>query len=516
MSSSSVPLRNWIAVFGTILGAFMAVLDIQITNSSLKDIQGALGATLDEGTWISTSYLVAEIIVIPLTGWLSQVLSLRRYLLINASLFVLFSMLCAWSWDLNSMIMFRALQGITGGALIPMALTVVMTELPVNKRPIGMALFSLTATFAPTIGPTLGGWLTENYGWQYIFYLNLIPGLLLIAALWFTLPKEPLKLDLLKRGDWWGIIAMAVGLGSLQMVLEEGNRKDWFGSELIITFTAIAAVFLMLFVIRQLTAEHPLLNLKLLKKWNFSMAAIVNVILGVGLYGSIFLLPTFLAQVQGYNALQIGQAMIWVGLPQLFIIPTIPLLMKRIDPRILIACGVSLFAISCWLNVFMTQNTAMEQLVIPQLVRAFGQPLIFIPLSTVAMAGITGPDAAGASAMFNMMRNLGGSIGIAAIATLLTRREQFHFLRVGESVSAFNLSTQQRLSEFTQMFASRGIDLVSAQHQATALISGSLHRQSLIMAYGDCFYVMAAMLLIGVVAVLLLRKAPSTANAAAH
>jgi DHA2 family multidrug resistance protein len=494
----------------------MAVLDIQITNSSLKDIQGALGATLDEGTWISTSYLVAEIIVIPLTGWLSQVFSVRRYLVLNAGLFVLFSMCCAWSWDLTSMIAFRALQGITGGALIPMAMTVILTELPPEKRSIGMALFSITATFAPTIGPTLGGWLTDNYGWQYIFYINLIPGLFLLAAVWTSLAKEPFRWDLLKRGDWLGILTMGIGLGSLQIVLEEGNRKDWFGSEMIVLFSILAAVFLVLFLWRQLTAAHPLLNLKLLKKWNFSMSAVVNVILGVGLYGSVFLLPTYLAQVQGYNALQIGQAMIWVGLPQLFIIPFVPFLMKKVDARILIACGVLLFAVSCWLNVWLTADTGMDQLVIPQLVRALGQPLIFIPLSSVAMAGIVGAEAAGASAMFNMMRNLGGSLGIAAIATLLTRREQFHFLRLGESVSLLSSATQQRIDQLTQLFISRGSDIVTAQQQAIAALSNMLHKQSLIMAYGDCFYVMALLLLSGILAVLLLRKAAPSTNAAVH
>jgi DHA2 family multidrug resistance protein len=340
-----VSLRTWIGVFGTVLGAFMAVLDIQITNSSLKDIQAALGATLEEGSWISTSYLVAEIVVIPLTGWLSQVFSTRRYLLVNAILFVFFSVCCAWAWNLPSMIVFRALQGFTGGILIPMAFTVLLTTLPPSKQSIGMALFAITATFAPSIGPTFGGWLTENYSWHYVFYLNLIPGLMLVAAVWYAIDARPMKLDMLKQGDWGGIIAMAIGLGSLQIVLEEGSRKDWFGSNLIVQLTALAAIFLSIFFWIELTRKKPFINLRLLKERNFGLASVVNIALGLGLYGSVYIMPLYLGQIQGYNAMQIGEVLMWVGFPQLLIIPFVPKVMQRVDMRVLIGIGVSLFAV---------------------------------------------------------------------------------------------------------------------------------------------------------------------------
>ncbi len=280
-----VSLRSWMAVLGAALGAFMAVLDIQIVNSSLQDIQGALGATLDEGTWIATSYLVAEIVTIPLTPWLSKVFSTRLYVIVNGCFFILLSMLCAWAPDLNSMIICRALQGFTGGILIPMAFTIILTSLPPSKRPIGMAIFAITATFAPSIGPAIGGWLTDTYGWQYIFYLNVIPGILFVTVLWMTLPKEPMNLKLLKDGDWLGIITMATGLGCLEVVLEEGNRKDWFGSNLIVTLAIISVISLVVFFWRELTAKKPLINLKLLARRNFSLASVANTTLGFGLYG---------------------------------------------------------------------------------------------------------------------------------------------------------------------------------------------------------------------------------------
>jgi DHA2 family multidrug resistance protein len=423
-ASDRVPLKTWIGVLGTVLGAFMAVLDIQITNSSLKDIQAALGATLEEGSWISTAYLVAEIVVIPLTGWLSQVFSVRRYLLVNAALFVFFSVCCAWAWSLPSMIVFRALQGFTGGVLIPMAFAILLTTLPPSKVPVGMALFAITATFAPSIGPTFGGWLTENFSWHYVFYINLVPGALLLLAVWYAIDPKPMQLRLLKDGDWFGILSMAIGLGSLQVVLEEGTRKDWFGSALIVRLTAIAIVFLIAFFIIELTRKKPFINLRLLTERNFGLASIINVALGLGLYGTVYIMPLYLSQIQGYNAMQIGEVLMWVGLPQLFIIPFVPRIMKRVDMRLLIAIGVSLFAVSCFMNSTLTNQSAIDQVKWAQLVRALGQPLIMVPLSTIATAALPPSQAGSASGLFNMMRNLGGSISAGRFLAALRRKMQ--------------------------------------------------------------------------------------------
>jgi len=514
--SDRVSLKTWIGVLGTILGAFMAVLDIQITNSSLKDIQAALGATLEEGSWISTSYLVAEIVVIPLTGWLSQVFSVRRYVLVNAALFVMFSVLCAWAWDLPSMIVFRALQGFTGGILIPMAFTVLLTTLPPAKQSIGMALFAITATFAPSIGPTFGGWLTENFSWHYVFYINIVPGIMLISAVWYAIAPRPMKLGMLKEGDWFGIISMAIGLGSLQVVLEEGSRKDWFGSALIVRLTVISVIFLAIFFWIELTRKKPFINLRLMKERNFGLASVINVALGLGLYGSVYIMPLYLSQIQGYNAMQIGEVLMWVGFPQLFIIPFVPKLMQKIDVRLLIAIGVSLFAVSCFMNSNLTHLTGIDQLRWSQLVRAAGQPLIMVPLSTVATAGLPPSQAGSASGLFNMMRNLGGSIGVAAIATLLTNRQQFHSNRVGDAVSLYNPATQERIQQMTQYFVSQGADLVTAQQQALEAISNLVRRESYVMAFNDCFFFIACALLLSGLTVIFLEKVKATGSSAAH
>lgn len=514
--SAHVPLKTWIGLMGTLLGAFMAVLDIQITNASLREIQAALGATLEEGSWISTAYLVAEIVVIPLTGWLSRVFSVRWYLLVNAALFTFFSICCAWAWDLNSMIVFRAAQGFTGGVLIPMAFTFLLTNLPPAKVPIGMALFAITATFAPSIGPTLGGWLTENYGWGYIFYLNLFPGLLLITAVWYAVERQPLQLDLLKQGDWGGIIAMAIGLGSLQVVLEEGSRKDWFSSQLIVRLSVIAAIFLIIFFWIELTGKRPFINLRLLRRRNFGLASIINISLGLGLYGSIYILPLYLAQIQGYNSMQIGEVLMWAGFPQLLLIPLVPKLMQRIDIRLMIGIGVSLFALSAFMNSDLTNVSGLEQLRISQLVRAMGQPLIMVPLSTIATAGMEKEEAGSASGLFNMMRNLGGSIGIAVLATMVTRWEQIHSHYLGYNISVYDPATQERINQMTQVFMSKGADLATAQDQALAALSNIVRREAYVLAFNDCFQFVGFALLLSGLAALFLKKVKAGGGGMAH
>lgn len=511
-----IPLKNWVAVLGAALGAFMAVLDIQIVNSSLQDIQGAIGATLDEGTWVATSYLVAEIITIPLTAYLSRVFSTRWYVVTNALLFVIFSMCCAFAWDLNSMIIFRALQGFTGGTLIPMSLTIILTSLPQSKRTIGMAIFAITATFAPSIGPAIGGWLTDTFNWRFIFYLNLVPGLMLIGLMLYSLPKEKLNLGLLKQGDWLGILTMAVGLGCLEVVLEEGNRKDWFGSPLIVNLAIIAALSLTILIWHELRTKYPLLHLRLLANRNFGLGSVANVALGVGLYGSIYLLPTYLAQIQLYSPLQIGEVLVWLGLPQLLIIPFVPKLMQKFDSCVLLGIGLVVFAFSSYMSSSMTHDTAGPQFIISNLVRAMGQPLIMVPLSTLTTGDIKAEDAAPASSLFNMMRNLGGSVGVAMVSTFVTQREQLHSNRIGEAIHLAAPAVQERLNQYTQMFMSRGADPVLAAQEATKLLDRVVRRESYIQAYNDAFLLLAVVVVSSVIAVMFLKKTSGTGGAGAH
>jgi len=526
MSTSSAPtgtapavtVRQWVAVLGSVLGAFMAVLDIQITNASLADITGSLAATLDDGAWISTSYLVAEIIVIPLTAWLSFTFGTRRYLIVNAVLFLMASMACAFAHSLGSMIAFRAFQGFTGGVLIPMSFTIILRMLPPAHRPTGFALFGITATFAPSVGPTIGGWLTEAYGWPSIFYLNLVPGVLLIAAIWWGLDEESMRLENLKKGDWWGILTMALGLGALTIFLEEGNREDWFGSDLIFWLSIVAAVGLIAFVIIELRQEKPLVNLRLFGRRSFGFASLTNIALGVGLYSSSYLLPVYLSQIQGYNSTQIGETVMWAGWPQLFLMPVVAkLLMPRFDARLLVCVGMGLFGGSALLNGWMSHDTAHDQLITSQLMRALGQPLVMVPLTAIATGGIEAEQAANASALFNMMRNLGGSMGIALFGTLLSVRERFHSFRLGESISEYAPATQFRLSEAATALMQRGSDSYSAMQGAIAAVAKTVRREAFVMAFDDCFLVMGLLLVVCGCTIWFCRKgAAGSGGGAAH
>jgi DHA2 family multidrug resistance protein len=497
--------RDWIAVFGAILGGFMAVLDIQVTNSSLQYIQGGLSASLDEGSWISTAYLMAEIIIIPLTSWLSEILSVRRYLLITCTGFLIFSILCGLCTSLPEMILCRVGQGFTGGALIPLAMSTVTTKLPRRLQPIGLALFGFTATFAPAIGPTIGGWLTITYNWHYIFYVNIIPGLLLIWAVWYGHNKEPTHLEKLAEGDWFGIVTMAIGLACLIAVLEEGERKNWFTTEWIRYAAVAAAIFIPLAIINELTVEKPFIQLHLLKNRGLAASSFIGLALGIGLYGTVYILPLFLAQIQGYDALQIGEVVMWLGLPQLLILPIVPLVMRYTDGRYLVAFGLALFAFSNLINGYMSHDTAMPQLEFPQLIRALGQPFVIVPLSSLATATLGRADQAQAAAIFNVMRNLGGSIGISMLSTFTTIREQYHFSIIGDRVTTNTVDTQGWFAKTLAGFVSRS-GPVTGQMQAVESLRNLVRRDAYVMAYSDCFYIIGLILLVGCVAIFFAPK----------
>jgi MFS transporter, DHA2 family, multidrug resistance protein len=507
----------WIAVFAAMIGAFMAILNIQITNASLLNIEGGIGTGVDNGSWISTSYLIGEIIVIPLTDYLSRVFSFRRVILSFATLFAVFSVLCAFTHDLPSMIAMRGFQGFFGGVLIPMAFTLVFTRLPKAQQPIGLAMFSIAVTFAPAIGPTIGGYLTENYGWQTIFFVNVVPTAVMVALLYATLEREPMQLALLREGDWFGIATMAVGLATLQAVLEEGNKDDWFGSPFIVRLAVISAISLMLFVYNELTVEKPLLRLRLLTQWNFGVGTIAAVFLGFALFGSVYLLPAYLGQVQRYNAEQIGNVLAWTGLPQLILIPLVPKLMQRFDARYIAVTGLLLFATSSFMNIQMSLDYSGDQFFIPNIVRAVGQALTLAPLSALSLGSVAPQDAAAASGISNMMRNLGGAIGTAVLATIVTKREQFHSNIIGQAVDLGRDEVRNRIAQMTDYFLSHGVtDPVGARHQAIIALGNTVKRQALVLGFSDTFAVIGVVLILAAIAIFLTRKTNGAASGGAH
>ena len=506
----------WIAILAAMIGAFMAILNIQITNASLLDIEGGIGTGVDNGSWISTSYLIGEIIVIPLTDYLSRVFSFRNIILTFAAMFAAFSVACAFTHDLPSMIAMRGFQGFFGGVLIPMAFTLVFTRLPKGQQPIGLAMFSLAVTFAPAIGPTIGGYLTENYGWQTIFFVNVVPTAVMVATLYFTLERQPVQLGLLREGDWFGIVTMAVGLAALQAVLEEGNKDDWFGSPFIVRLAVIAAISLTLFIYNELTVEKPLLRLRLLTQWNFGIGTVAAVFLGFALFGSVYLLPAYLGQVQRYNAEQIGNVLAWTGLPQLLLIPLVPKLMQRFDARYIAVTGLLLFATSSFMNTTMSLDYSGDQFWIPNMVRAVGQALTLAPLSAISLGSVAPQDAPAASGISNMMRNLGGAVGTALLATIVTKREQFHSNIIGQSVDLGREEVRSRIAQMTDYFLAHGVaDPAAAHQQAIIALGNAVKRQALVLGFSDTFAVIGIVLVLAAIAIFLTRKVGS-AESGAH
>jgi DHA2 family multidrug resistance protein len=396
---------------------------------------------------------------------------------------------------LHSLIAFRVIQGFTGGAMIPMALTLVLRLLPERHHAAGFAVFGMTATFAPAIGPSIGGWLTENYGWPWIFYMNLVPGVLMLTALAWGMDKEPAQLSKLRHGDWAGVFTVATGLGCLITLLEEGNRNDWFNSPAMLGLAATAAVMLAAGIAIELRCRDPFIDLSLLGQRGFGISSAIGTVFGLGMYGVMYVLPVYLAQIQGYNAGQIGRTIMWGGVPQLLMMPVAALLAKRCDLRLLISLGLALFATSCLMNGHLTHWTAHEQLRTTQLIRALGMPLVIVPLTTLATRGLPAARAGSASALFNMLRNLGGSVGIALLATRIDVSEKIHSVRLGESISVWNFATMERIRASTGYFVARGTDSVTAGNRALEVLDLTVRREAFVFAFGDAFTLLGVVLL---------------------
>jgi MFS transporter, DHA2 family, multidrug resistance protein len=513
-AAEQVSFKTWVAVIGSTVGAFLAILNIQVVGASLADIQGGIGAGIDDGGWITTSYLIAEIIVIPLSGWLASVFSLRAYLLSSTALFLGLTAACAFAQTLGQMIAIRAAQGFAGGVLIPLAFTIIMTKLPRSRHPVGLAIYSVAVVFAPSIGPALGGYFSDNFGWQSIFFLSLPPGLVMIAMLWYALEPSPRQLHLLAQGDWLGMVSMALGLGCLETVLEEGNKDDWFGSPLIVRLAVVGVVSLAVFIYVELKRPAPLLQLRLLRRRNFGFGTCANFVFGFSMFGWIYLIPQYLSRQQGYSSQEIGGVMVWLGLPQLLLIPFIPKVMRRIQPRSLVIIGYSLFSCGSLLAMHLSDDFSGPQFLASSLVRALAQAMTMAPLSAIAIAGIAPELAGSASALFNATRNMGGAVGIALLQTILTKREQFHSNVLSSQVTALAPETRQRLNGLVDYFLAHGSSSRGdAYREAVVVVGRAIRHQAFMLGFSDTIVLQSAVLGLGLVAALFLRKASVSSTA---
>ena len=491
-----VSLRAWVAVLGGVVGCFMAGMNVHVTNASLPDVRGSLGASFEEGSWITTAYLVAEIIIIPMTGWLVSVFSMRRVLMVGTGGFVLFSILCYMATDIQTMIVARALQGAFGGVLIPLSFQIIVTELPSSRHPFGMALFAVANNVAQAAGPSLGGWLTEAYNWRWIFYLQVPPGLLLLAAIGWSTPRTAAAFDKLRNGDWGGIVAMALGLSALQIMLEEGGRKDWFASPLIVDTAILATLGLAAFVVIELRRKDPFINLRLLGRYNFGLASLMQFTFGAIVFGVVFLVPNYFAEAHGYNAEQIGLTMIPYGLIQFVMSFATPRLMRWTSVRAIIILGFVIMAAGCLMNIHLDSDAAANVIVPSLVVRGIGQSLIVVALGVMAVDGLERSELGSASALFSTVRNVGGAIGIALASQFVVEREKLHAARIGEAITPFSDAFRERMVDLVRLLSHGRVDRHAAlqgkttelyRDQALALLDRVVHHEALLLSYSDAF-----------------------------
>ena len=512
MTDANTPARasatDWIAVTAGALGALMATLDISITNSALPQIQGEIGATGTEGTWISTGYLMSEIVMIPLAAWLTRVFGLRSFLLGNAVLFTLFSVMCGLSTSLPMMVAGRIGQGFTGGAMIPTAQTIIRTRLPREQMPVGMTIFGLIVLLGPLLGPVVGGWLAENISWSWCFFLNLPVGMALVALLITGLPPEKRHWDAFFKADWIGIAGLAIGLSSLTVVLEEGQRNQWFESSEIVMLSCVAAFGLTLIAASQFVAKRPIVRLSLLRNPRYASVILIVFVVGAGLYCVAFLLPQFLSIVAGYNALQSGSIMLISGVPAFLIMPILPRLLGKVDSRLLVVAGLLCFAASCLLDIALTAQSVGDDFFWSQILRGFGQMLAMMPLNQASMAAVSREESGDAAGLYNMARNLGGSVGLAIIGTVIDRRNDFHGEAIRESLTANSVIGQERIAGSAASFFAQSGDMVHAKLQALGQLSMQIGQQAVVMTCSETFYVLAIALL-ACVPLALLLKTPS-------
>ncbi|HEX8447937.1 MAG TPA: DHA2 family efflux MFS transporter permease subunit [Sphingomonas sp.] len=504
-------MSAWLAVAAGTLGSFMATLDISIVNAALPTIQGEIGASGTEGTWISTAYLVSEIVIIPLSGWLERVFGLRTFLMIAAILFTIFSVVCGLSTNLDMMIVGRVGQGFTGGAMIPTAMTIIATRLPPQQQPIGTSLFAATAILGPVLGPIIGGWITENYSWHYAFFLNVPVCAGLITLLLNGLPAGTLRLHELARADWLGIAGLAIGLGGLTVVLEEGQRELWFESTLILQLTALSAVGFLLLIAGQLLAERPVIKLSLLFDRQFGSVFVMGLVLGMVLYGTSYVIPQFLANAAGYNALQSGSVVFISGIPSLLMMPFVPILFKRLDVRLAVGFGFMMMALSCWTDTTLTIDSRGGAFTDSQLLRGVGQIMVMLFLNQSAISAVSPRDAGDASGLFNAARNLGGSVGLALIATVQDKRQYFHEQTLATSVQANGVLTQERMQQMQAGFGGAGDPVAGAIRQ----LYGQIQQQALVMSFNDLFVALTIGILAAMPLILFLRPLPKAVNSAA-
>ena len=497
----------WLAVAAGTVGSLMATIDTSVVSASLPTIQGEIGASQTEGTWISTAYLVAEIVMIPLAGWFDRLFGLRNFLIGCTVLFTGFSILCGLSGSLGVMIIGRIGQGFTGGAMIPTALTIVSTMLPPAQRSIGIALFGFTAVFGPVAGPILGGYLTENYSWHYAFFINVPLGVGLLALLLIGLPAKKAHLALIAEADWLGIGGLALGLGALTVILEEGQRERWLESTLINSLIAVSLLGFAVLIIGQLTARSPVIQLKIILTRAFGSVFVLSLVVGSALYGISYMLPQFLTSLADYNAFQSGQVTFLIGVPSLLMMTIFPILERHIDLRLAVALGLALYGFGCLLNAHLTIDTTGVNFAYSLIIIGFGQFFALIFLNSASTSAVDQKYAEDASGLFNAARNLGGSFGLAVITSMRENRTWFHGERYAEAVTGNTPGAQDLVLRNTTLMGMG--DQTAGLSQAYASLNTTFQNAGTALAFSDIFFIFGVMMLVSIPLAFLIKPLPN-------
>ncbi|MFJ3058666.1 DHA2 family efflux MFS transporter permease subunit [Herbaspirillum sp. NPDC087042] len=516
---SQMSVSAKVFAFGVMcVGMFVALLDIQIVSASLRDIGGGLSAGNDETTWVQTSYLIAEIIVIPLSGWLTRMMSTRWLFAVSAAGFTLTSLLCGLAWNIQSMILFRALQGFLGGSMIPTVFTTAFAFFENKQRVIAASTIGAIASLAPTLGPTVGGWITDHYSWHWLFFINLVPGIFITLAVPRLVRIDLPDWSLIRRADYAGILFMSLFLGCLEYTLEEGPRWDWLGDPVIAATAWISGIAGLLFVWRSLTIAEPVVDLRALKDRNFALGCFFSFVTGIGIFATIYLTPLFLGRVRGLSALQIGLAVFSTGVFQILSIPLYAWLTKRLDLRWIMMIGLALFALSMWQFAPLTHDWGWAELLVPQALRGMAQQLAVPPTVTLTLGSLAPARLKFASGLFNLMRNLGGAIGIALCATLLNDRTNLHFMRLADHLNAGNGTMLEALRALGDGMGAQFGDVLQGQAAALRQLWQLTYREALTMSFADAFLAVMVCFVIATLMVPLMRKItpPKAPSADAH
>lgn len=499
-------VNPWIIAAAVMLATFMEVLDTTIVSVALPHIAGSMSATTDEATWTLTSYLVSNAIILPASGWFARRFGRKRFLIACIILFTASSLLCGLAGSLGMLILARIIQGAGGGALQPISQAILLESFPPEKRGMAMAAFALGVVVAPILGPTLGGWLTDNYSWRWAFYINLPIGILTVVMIKAFIEDPPYIREARPgRIDGIGFGLMAVSLAALQIILDRGQHDDWFSADWIIWFTIISIVALILFIIRELTVKEPIVNLRVLRDRNFTMGIFLITMVGAALYSATIMLPIFLQTLMGYPALQSGLAVSPRGIGALLAMPVVGYLSGRVDFRKLIGIGFIVVAVSLWWFGAINLDIAMRNIVWPSVLTGVGLAMIFVPLSVVAMGTLPQAEMGNASGIFNLMRNIGGSVGISIVTTMLIRNAQVHQANMVSHLTPGDLAFALR-SQTLQHYFAEHFDQVEAARKAQGLIYGELQRQSSLWAFVDNFRMLALVCLVCAGTVFILKK----------